>query len=141
MGAFVVAAVGFAQTSAGKAVLRDTGVSGSPPAYTALSFASPKYLPVQLYSREALLPVDFVIKNESGTAHQYHWQVVEIRNGRAKEVASGLAAVQSGAATTISRNVLASCASAKIGISVRLKAPREAIEYWSRCVTSTGAHS
>lgn len=139
MGAFVLAAIGFAQTSAGSAVLRGTGVSGRPAAYTALSFATPKYLPTQLYSQEALLPADFVIKNESSASRQFDWQIVEIRNGHDRELASGQTVVGSGATATLSRSFLTSCVGGKIGISVRLTAPREAIEFWSTCVTSTGA--
>ena len=139
MGAFVLAAVGFAQTSAGSAILRDTGVSGRPAAYTALSFATPKFLPTQLYSREALLPADFVIKNSSSAARQYEWQIVEIRNGQDRQLASGRAAVRSGATAVVSRSFLASCAGGKIGIAVRLTAPREAVNYWSTCVARPAA--
>jgi hypothetical protein len=138
VGAFVLAAAGFTQTSAGSAVLRDTGVSGQPSAYTALSFANPNDLPTQLYSLEALLPADFVIRNESSDARQYDWQVVEVKEGRDRLVASGRAAVAPGAATTITRSFVASCAGRKIGISVRLTAPREAIEFWSSCATASG---
>jgi hypothetical protein len=136
VGAFVLAAVGVAQTSAGSAILRDTGVSGRPPGYTALSFTSPKYLPIQLYSQEALLPADFVIKNRSAVAREYDWQVVEVRNGQERQVATGRTAVASGATATITRSVLTSCVGGQIGIAVRLTAPRESIEFWSTCVTA-----
>jgi len=138
-GGFVLAMVGFAQTSAGSAILRDTGVSGRPPAYTALSFAAPRYLPPQLYSREALLPADFVITNHSSAARQFEWQVVEMRNGRDRLLARGRTVVGSGAAATVSRSFLASCVGGKIGISVRLTAPRETIEFWSTCATGREA--
>jgi hypothetical protein len=134
--ALVLAAVGFAQTRAGSAILQDAGVSGRPPGYTSLSFATPKYLPTQLYSQEALLPADFIIRNESRVARQYRWQVVEIRRGRDRQIASGVAALASGASTSISLSFVSSCVGGKIGIAVRLTAPRESIDFWSVCMTT-----
>jgi hypothetical protein len=139
--AVVLAAVGVAQTGAGRAVLRDTGLAGAGPSYTALSFASPAQLPTAFYSQETLLSAPFVIHNASATARRYDWQILENRNGRQRQLFSGHTAVAAGGSTTVDWQTLSSCVGGRMQIQVRLTAPRQSIAFWAACVGAAGAGS
>lgn len=131
--AFILAAVGFAQTSAGHAALRSAGLRGPAPSYTALYFADPAQLPAQLYSQEGLLSAPFVIHNQSSSAQRYRWQIVASADGRQNQLASGHSTVASGGYTTVEWQQLASCVGGRLRIEIRLTAPREAISFWTAC--------
>jgi hypothetical protein len=129
----VLAVVGFAQTDTGRALLRETGLEGESPSYTALSFASPGELPTQLYSQAALLPAAFVIRNSSAQQRHYPWQIEEIRNGQVRQLASGQATVAAGAATTVNRSFVTSCNGGRMKIEVSLPGAGESIGFWTTC--------
>jgi hypothetical protein len=135
--AIVLAAAGFAQTSPGRAVLRDVGIAGKGQSYTALAFADPGSLPTQLYSRNALLDASFVIRNDSGQQRQYPWQVEEIRNGLVRDIDTGQTTVAAGAAATIrpggSEGFVTSCTGGRLKIEVLLPAAGESIGFWATC--------
>jgi len=132
----VLAVVGIAQTGVGQAVLRDAGLIGSAPSYTALSFADPGQLPTQLYSREALLDASFVIRNSSAAARQYDWQIIEARAGRRRRLAGGQATVAAGRTGRVNQTVLSSCTGGRLQIVVKLAEPRESISFWATCGTT-----
>lgn len=129
----VLAAAGFAQSGAGRALLQDTGLLARSPNYTALSFASPSELPTQLYSQAALLPTAFIIRNSSAQQRRYPWHIEEIRNGQVRQLASGQATVPAGAAATVSRTFVTSCAGGRMKIQVSLPATGESIGFWTTC--------
>jgi hypothetical protein len=135
--AVVLAAVGFAQTGPGRAVLRDAGITGTGQSYTALAFASPAQLPTQLYSRVALLDAAFVIRNSSAKQRQYPWQLEEISNGQVRQLAGGQATVAAGASTTISpggsSGFVTSCSGGRMKIEVLLPGAGESIGFWTTC--------
>jgi hypothetical protein len=135
--AVVVAVAGFAQTSPGHALLRDAGIAGKGPSYTALSFASPGTLPTQLFSRVALLDAAFVIRNSSAEQREYPWQLEEIRNGQVRQIADGQATVAAGATTTISPGgsggFVTSCSGGRMQIEVLLPGEGESIGFWTTC--------
>jgi hypothetical protein len=131
--AVVLAAVGFAQSGAGRALLRDTGLEGRTPSYTALSFANPGELPTQLYSPAGLMPTAFTIRNSSAQQRHYPWQIEEIRNGQVRQLASGQATVPPGAARTINRSFVTSCTGGRIKIEVSLPGAGESIGFWTTC--------
>jgi hypothetical protein len=131
--AVVLAAVGFAQTGAGRAVLRAAGLAGDPPSYTSLSFAAPSQLPSQLYSRDVLLSAPFVIHNSSSAPRRYRWQIFEKRNGRQRALLTGQTAVVANGSTTVKWQALASCGGGRMRIQVALAVPRESIAFWAAC--------
>jgi hypothetical protein len=139
--AVVLAAVGIAQTAAGRAVLRAAGLAADPPGYTSLSFASPSQLPSQLYSRNALLSAPFVIRNSAPAPHRYRWQILERRNGRRRALLTGQTAVAGGGSTTVQWQVFTACAGGRLQIEVALTSPRESIAFWATCLSSHGAAS
>jgi hypothetical protein len=134
--ALILAAIGFAQTGAGRAALRSVGLAGHAQSYTALYFASPGQLPSRLYSQEALLSAPFVIRNQSSSAQRYGWRIVAAADGRQNQLASGHSTVVSGGTTTVVWQRLASCVGGRLRIEVRLSAPRESISFWTTCVTA-----
>jgi len=131
--AVVLAAAGFAQTDTGRALLRDTGLEGKSPSYTALSFASPGELPTQLYSPEGLMPAAFAIRNSSAQPRHYPWIIDEIRNGQVRQLASGQATVAAGATTTVNGMFVASCSGGRMKIEVSLPGTGDSIGYWTTC--------
>lgn len=139
--AVVLAGFGFAQTGPGRSVLRDAGLEGHGPSYTALSFASPGSLPTQLFSRTALLDAAFVIRNSSGQRRQYGWQLEEIHNGQVRNLASGQATVAAGAAATVSPGgsggFVTSCSGGRMKIEVLLPGAGESIGFWMTCISGT----
>jgi hypothetical protein len=134
--ALILAAIGFAQTGAGRAALRSVGLAGHAQSYTALYFASPAQLPAQLYSQEALLSAPFVIRNQSSSARRYGWQIVATADGRQSQLATGHSTVASGGTTTVEWQRLASCVGGRLRIEVRLSAPRESISFWTMCASA-----
>lgn len=133
----VLAGIGFAQTGAGRTVLRDAGLAGNPPNYTALSFADPAQTPSQAYSREVLLSAPFVIHDASPTARRYGWRVVESYSGHQRQLITGHTTVASGGSTTVEWQALASCVSSRVQIQVRLAAPHQSVSFWVGCVPGT----
>jgi hypothetical protein len=137
----VLALIGAAQTSAGQSLLRAARLSGAPRPYADLYFASPSQLPAQLYSQEALLSAPFVIRNESTAGRSYSWLVTENRNGQQRQLLRGRSAVAAGGSTTVDWRALTSCGSGRIQISVRLVGQRTSIDFWTTCLTASGAAS
>jgi hypothetical protein len=137
--AVMLAGVGFAQTGPGRSVLRDAGMEGHGPSYTALSFASPGSLPTQLFSRNALLDAAFVIRNSSGQRRQYAWQLEEIHSGQVRDLASGHVTVAAGGAATVSpggsAGFVTSCSNGRMKIEVLLPGAGESIGFWMTCVS------
>jgi hypothetical protein len=135
--AIVLAAAGFAQTGPGRSLLRDAGIAGNGQSYTALAFASPGSLPTQLYSRQALLTAEFVIRNSTRQQRHYPWQVEEIRNGLVNLLFSGQATVPAGAAVTVSpggsEGFVTSCSGGRMKIEVLLPGAGESIGFWATC--------
>jgi hypothetical protein len=126
-------AVGIAQTSPGRTVLRKAGLLEPPVSYTSLAFEHPQSLPEQLSSQRANIPVSFQIHNYGNTVHKYEWSIVLTQGTLIQRLASGTAEVAAGHAAVISRNEAVSCTQGQQRIIVRLTEPAESIDAWMRC--------
>ena len=136
----VIAAVGLAQTRAGRGILVRAGLLDPPATYTALAFTDPQALPLQLASGRAAIDVSFVIKNVSPSGKAYQWSISVVRNQRSRDVTAGSVMAAAGGQATVTRTVTTSCVGGRVQVVIRLAAPRESIDFWSTCVAKSGSH-
>lgn len=129
-------AVGIAQTTPGRTVLRKAGLLEPPASYTSLAFEHPQSLPEQLSSQRANIPVSFQIHNNGNTGHEYEWSIVLAQGTLIQRLASGTAEAAAGHATVINRTEPVSCTQGQQRIVVRLTQPAESIDAWMTCPRS-----
>jgi hypothetical protein len=131
--AIVVLAAVLAQTAAGKSVLRDAGLLGSPQAYTELEFVEPAKLPVQVTPGTHRLRVPFRIHNVEDSARTYRWSVVAITGGRTQRLAGTRQDLAKGQSRYLDPHVPLTCSGGRVRIEVRLADPAQSIGYWVKC--------
>jgi hypothetical protein len=132
--AVIAVAAGIAQTSAGHTLLRRVGLFQAPSSYTSLAFQHPQFLPGQLRSNPANVPVSFKIQDIGSVSRDYGWSVLVNNDGRTRGISSGQVRLAAGHATVISRIVHISCSPGRVRISVSLTAhPAESIDAWTTC--------
>jgi hypothetical protein len=136
--AFVIAALGFAQTAPGAAVLRKLGVAGAPERFTELSFANPNGLPGSAGSRA--LPVTFRLHDEEGGPRTYDWTVAAASGGAPRALAGGSTRVADGQVVQVRQSVKVPCTTGRTRISVELLKPAESIGFWVDCTRGSGGH-
>lgn len=124
---------GLAQTPPGYAVLRDTGLVGSPPSYTALSFTDPGALPSTVPSGHVALTVPFSVHNASSSSNSYQWTVQVVQGSQRAQAASGTLTVPPGGTRPQSPQIEALCPSGDLQVVVRLAAPAESIDFRAAC--------
>jgi hypothetical protein len=131
--AIVVLATVLAQTAAGKSVLRDAGLLGSPQGYTELEFIEPAKLPVQLTPGTHTPRVPFRIHNVESGPHTYRWSVVAISGSHTQRLAGGRQDLAKGQSRFLHPHVPVTCTSGRVRLEVRLADPAQSIGYWVKC--------
>lgn len=125
--------VGLAQTPPGYAVLRDTGLAGSAPAYTPLYFTDPGGLPAAVPSGHVALTVPFSVHNASSSSSSYEWTIQVVHGNQQTQAASGTLTVPPGSTRPQSSQIEAFCPSGDLQVVVRLVAPAESIDFRAAC--------
>jgi hypothetical protein len=132
--AVIAVAAGMAQTSAGHAILRRTGLFQAPSSYTSLAFVHPQSLPEQLHSNLANVPISFVIHDIGSVPRDYPWAILLNDDGRTYRVSSGNVRLAPNRDAVISRSVDISCTRGRVRITVSLATrPPESIDAWTAC--------
>ena len=121
------------QTSAGHALLRESGLVQGTAGYTSLSFLRPQSLPGKLGSSHAKVGAPFVIHNGTSTTRDYQWSVDLQRHGLSRRVHAGTVRLSAGHAAVISQSLRIACTRDRVRIVVRLKNPAESIDAWLTC--------
>jgi hypothetical protein len=134
----LLTAVGFAQTSAGHAILRKAGLFEPVASYTALSFSHAGSLPQKLTSAHARVAVTFNIRNMTGSAQRYKWSLIVLRNGHREKTSTGSASVGSGSTATLTRKLSVACVSGQLRFVVQLDEPAESIDFLTACTPRKG---
>ena len=136
--AIVVLGVGLAQTAAGRSVLRDSGLLGSPDGYTELEFVDPTKLAARVAPGGSTVRVPFRIHNVEGGARTYRWSVVAIASGRPERVAAGRQDLASGQSRYLDPRAAIACTGGRVRIEVRLADPAQSIGFWVECGPGQG---
>lgn len=133
--AAALAAIGVAQTAAGRSVLRSAGLAGSPPRYTELAFAAPMYLPEKLPPKRVPIHAPFWVHNVEGASRTYHWTFTE-RDGTGRTVlARGSLTLASGARRRLNPQLHVACrVSKRARLELRLDSPPRSIGWWADCL-------
>lgn len=137
----VLGAAGLAQTSRGKKILRQVGISSRARPYTALSFSNPSGLPAADEPGRGEQSVSFIIHNAGANRLRYQWLIAV---GSSAPAVSGSITVAAGQSITVSRRVSLPCSTGgaagrsahrwtRVRLEVSLNRPAESIGYWSGC--------
>lgn len=133
--ALALAAVGIAQTAAGRSVLRSAGLTAKPSRYTELSFARPMLLPEKFPHGRFKVTAPFTIHNAGDTPRTYHWTVEEIASGRTTAIAHGRVTEDPGIRRAANPRMWLHCSGReRVRVQVRLQDPAESIGWWARCL-------
>jgi hypothetical protein len=125
-----LAAVGLAQTSAGRTVLRNAGLAERARPYTELYFADPRHIPLEVIKQSPRQRVSFVIRNQEHHRRTYRWTIGT--KGSPPE-ASGTVSLYVGHWATIARKVRVDCTGRRAYEQVSLPDQSETIGYWLSC--------
>lgn len=134
----VIAIIGLAQTSPGRAGLRAIGLVRPVASFSALYFTHPQQIQVQLPTGPVTVPVSFSIRNDTSQAQSYQWSVVLVDGVDTKHVASGAATVKQGDVATVAKKVSGTCWSGELQVVVRLAVPAESIDFYAGCSAANG---
>lgn len=131
----LVMIAGLAQTSAGHVVLQKLGLFKKPAAFTSLAFSNPRSLPAQINQKRTSVSVSFVIRNVSGTSHDYAWRLLLSESGETRTVATGGVRIGPKGESRVSRRVRITCTAKtqRNRIVVDLVDPAESVYAWSTC--------
>ena len=130
--ALVVAGATLAQVTAGS-LLRDVGLSQSPPSDTELAFSHPQALPTALRSVHGAIAVSFDIRNVSDASRTYRWRIELVRSRQRRTVAAGVVSTPSQGGARVDKTVATSCAGGRLQVVARLTSPAESIDFWVAC--------
>jgi hypothetical protein len=130
--ALVVIAV-LAQTSPGHSLMRLTGLSKAPTAYTALSFTNTGGLPTTVPEGHVGLDVAFTIDNATQSATTYRWTVTLVHGSKSQSDARGTVTVPAEAMEAESAAVSTVCDSGTLEVIVALTTPSESIHFRAAC--------
>lgn len=131
-----LAAVGLAQSSSGRTVLRKAGLAESARPYTELYFANPRHIPLEVIKQSPRQRVSFVIRNQEHRRQTYRWTIGT--KGSPPE-ASGTVDLYVGHWATIARTVPVDCTGKRAYEQVSLLGRGETIGYWLSCRSLTSA--
>jgi hypothetical protein len=132
----VVVVVGLAQTGAGLALLRKTGLFEQPVSYTALAFQHPQSPPA-LTSQRAAVPVSFVISNAGDAPRTYQWTLSVVQGTLTRRAATGSIRVAAGHRAALTQIAHVVCArQQQVRLVVRLTQPAESIDALAACPPS-----
>lgn len=131
-----ILAVGLAQSTPGRSVLRTFGLQGTPAHYTELSFTSPRALPFR-FVRGGLLHLSFDIHNVEGELRLYAWRV-ELSSdvGAASVVDRGIELLHDGATTRVVVAERIPCRGTREQVAVRLAEPARTVRFTAGCLGS-----
>lgn len=130
-----LAAIGVAQTAAGRSVLRSAGLAGSPPRYTELAFANPGRLPYELLQSRGRVRAGVLVHNMEGSTRLYRWRAVEERPARGTvKLDSGRVQVAPEGWARIGPRLRVICAgSERVHIRIALDNPPRSVGFWIEC--------
>jgi hypothetical protein len=129
----LVVVVVLAQTPPGHTLMRLTGLTKAPAAYTALYFPDPGGLPSTVPSGHVQLNVSFAIHNATQSADSYKWTVQFLHGSKTAATDTGTTSVPSGGTKAETRSVNTLCQSGTLEVTVRLAAPAESIHFKATC--------
>jgi hypothetical protein len=130
-----LAAVGIAQTAAGRSLLRKAGLTAAPARYTELAFAHPMLLPEKFPNGRFKVRAPFTIQNVGRVPRSYDWTVVELAGGRTITVAHGNTSLDPGIRRAANPPMWLHCeGQGRVHVEVRLADPAESIGWWARCL-------
>jgi hypothetical protein len=132
----VVAGLAAAQTAPGRGARRAAGLLAPAPGYTELAFAQPQRLPGAVTGGPAL--VAFTIRNVEAGDRVYAWHVEAVGGGRTQVLATGRTRARRGIAVVARPRLRIACLAARVQVRVRLREPRESIDFWTRCAARGG---
>lgn len=125
-----IAAVGLAQTSAGRTVLRKAGLAERARPFTELYFLHPRHIPLEVIKQSPRQTVSFVIRNQEHSRRTYPWRIATKGSAPA---ASGTVTLDVGHWATIVRKVRVDCSARRAYEQVTLPTSGETIGYWLTC--------
>jgi hypothetical protein len=125
--------VGVFQSPPGRSILKKIGLVGDPSSFTAIAFANPKDLPLQLASARTKLNLAFTISNDTSAVADYQWTVTVTTNKKAGTANSGYAQLAPNVTTTIARQIVITCKKGQAEVTVSLKSPDEHIDAIMAC--------
>jgi hypothetical protein len=131
--AILLLGVGVSQMGVGQAVLKNTGLVGSPGIYTSLSFLKPQSLPTQIGRKETRVNVAFVIRNATTTSLDYQWSLLLLQGENNRRVSAGEIRIQSGREASVNNTIKIFCQKGQVRITVSLARPAEHIDAWMTC--------
>lgn len=131
--AAVLLLVGVCQSSPGRSALRIIGLIGNPNSFTAIAFANPQTLPVQLDSASTKLNLAFTISNDTINVARYQWSLKVAVNNNSKLVTNGNIQLAPNGAATVTRQIEITCKAGQAEVTVSLKDPDEHIDAWMTC--------
>jgi hypothetical protein len=125
--------IGVFQSPPGRSILKKIGLVGDPSSFTAIAFANPQDLPLQLASARAKLNLAFTISNDTSTVKDYQWTVTVTANKKSATTSSGHTQLASNVTTTIARQIVITCNAGQAEVAVSLKSPDEHIDAIMTC--------
>jgi hypothetical protein len=132
----VVAGLAAVQTAPGRGALRTAGLLAPAPGYAELAFAQPQRLPRALAGGPAR--VAFTVRNVEAGDRVYGWRLEAVGGGRTQVLATGRTRVRRGIAVAVRPRLQIACLAARVQVRVRLRDPRESVEFWARCAARGG---
>jgi hypothetical protein len=125
--------VGVFQSPPGRSILTKIGLVGDPSSFTAIAFANPKGLPLQLASARTKLNLAFTISNDTSTVENYQWTVTVTADKKSATANSGHIRLASNVTTTIAPQIVITCKAGQAEVAVSLKSPDEHIDAIMTC--------
>ena len=129
----LVLIVALAQTSPGHSLMRLTGLTKAPTAYTALSFTNTGGLPTTVPEGHVGLDVSFTIDNATQSAAAYRWTVRLVHGSKSQESAHGTVSVDANGSKAETTPVSTICDSGTLEVIVALTTPSESIHFRATC--------
>lgn len=114
-------------------MLKAIGITGDSGSFTAIAFAKPQDLPVQLSSAHTKLNLAFTISNHTSNAEDYQWAVTVTANKKSALVGNGHAQLVPNDTTTVTQPIEIVCKTGRAEVTVSLKGLDEHIDAWMTC--------
>jgi hypothetical protein len=129
----VLLLVGICQSPPGRSILKAVGLIGSPTSFTAIAFAKPQSLPVQLASPHTKLDLSFTISNDTSNMQDYQWTVSVVADNKSTLASNGYIQLAPNGAVTVARDINIVCKAGQAEVTVGLKNTNEHVDAWMTC--------
>lgn len=133
----VLLCLGASQSPPGLSILKAIGLIGNPSSFTAIAFAKPQALPIQLASTHTRLDLSFTISNDTPNIEGYQWTVSITADNKSALASKGYIQLPPNRMATVVRNINIACKAGQAEVSVSLKEPSEHIDAWMSCKAKT----